>query len=75
MTSISNISKKWGKSLTINKLNFIYRIVTQDKTLTHHFDPESKHSMQWKHVPWLTPSEEIQESAIKREDDSFKFME
>jgi hypothetical protein len=30
--------------------DFIYRIVTQDETRVHHFDPESKkQSMQWKH--------------------------
>ena len=30
--------------------NFIDRVVTQDETWVHHFDPESKmQSMQWKH--------------------------
>jgi hypothetical protein len=30
--------------------DFIYRIVTQDETWVHHFNPESKkQSMQWKH--------------------------
>jgi histone-lysine N-methyltransferase SETMAR len=30
--------------------DFIYRIVTQDETRAHHFDPEFKlQSMQWKH--------------------------
>ena len=30
--------------------NFIDRVVTQDETWVHHFDPESKmQSMRWKH--------------------------
>ena len=31
--------------------DFIERVVTQDETWVHHFDPESKmHSKQWKHL-------------------------
>ena len=35
--------------------SFLKRIVTQDETWVHHFDPESnKQSRQWKHVGSLT---------------------
>ena len=38
--------------------NFIDRIVTQDETWVHHFDPESKmQSMQWKHPGSPPPKE------------------
>jgi histone-lysine N-methyltransferase SETMAR len=56
--------------------NFNYRIVTQVETWVHHFDPESKRKT--KHAVeghWLTPSKEIQESAISREDDRFNFLD
>jgi hypothetical protein len=33
-------------------------------------DHKTKHTIE---APWLTPSEEIQEDAISREDDSFNF--
>ena len=34
----------------IDPEEFMDLVVTQDETLTHHFDPESKkQSMQWKH--------------------------
>jgi hypothetical protein len=38
--------------------DFIYRIVSQDETWVHHFDPESK-------------NQSMQEGAINREDDYF----
>jgi hypothetical protein len=53
--------------------DFIYRIVTQDETWVHHFDPESKKKDHAVELPWLSPFEEIQESAISREDDGFIF--
>jgi len=35
---------------------FLDRIVTQDETWVHHFDPETKrHSMVWKHASSPTP--------------------
>jgi hypothetical protein len=42
--------------------DLIYRIVTQDETWVHHFDPELKkkqQSMQLKHPPLLTLSEQF----------------
>ena len=39
--------------------DFIDRVVTQDETWAHHFNPESKmQSMQWKH-PGSPPSQEV----------------
>jgi histone-lysine N-methyltransferase SETMAR len=39
--------------------DFIYRIVTQDETWIHHFDPESKkQNMQWKH-PGAPPTKKF----------------
>jgi hypothetical protein len=53
----------------------IYRIVDQDETWVHHFDPKSKKKNRaCSGSKWLTPSGEIQEDAISREDDVFNFF-
>jgi hypothetical protein len=54
--------------------DFIYRIVPQDETWVHHFDPESKKTEHAVEAPWLTPSEKIPEGAICREDDASNFF-
>jgi hypothetical protein len=54
--------------------DFIYRIVTQDKTWVHHFDPESIKTEHAVDAPWLIPSEEIQERATSREEDGFNIL-
>jgi hypothetical protein len=46
--------------------DFIYRIVSQDETFVHHFDPESKNRA-YSRSTLAHPSEEIQEGAISRE--------
>jgi hypothetical protein len=52
----------------------MYRIVSQDETKVHHFNPESKKTDHAVEVSWLTPSDEIQEGAISREDNVFNFL-
>ena len=43
--------------LQVEPQTFLDRMVTQDETLVHHFDPETKwQSMIWKHVTSPTPS-------------------
>jgi hypothetical protein len=54
--------------------DFTYRIITQDETWVHRFDPELKKTEPAVETPWLTPSEEIQEGIISREDDGFNFF-
>jgi hypothetical protein len=49
--------------------DFVYRIVTQDETCVHHFDLESQKTEHAVEAHLIAPSEEIQESAISREDD------
>ena len=49
--------------------DFIERVVTQDETLVHHFDPESKmQSKQWKH-PGSSP-----EGSFSREGDGLNLL-
>ena len=36
--------------------DFIERVVTQDDTWVHHFDPESQNAEQTMAAPWLTAS-------------------
>jgi hypothetical protein len=51
---------------------FIYRIVTQNETWVHHFDPKSKKlSMQWKH-PGSPPPKKFKK--FSREDDGFIYL-
>ena len=39
--------------------DFIDRVVTQDETWFHHFDPESKMTKHAMGAPWLTPFQEV----------------
>jgi hypothetical protein len=39
--------------------DFIYRIVTQDETWIHYFDPESKKTEHAVEAPWLPPPEKF----------------
>jgi transposase len=82
-----NVSARWvSRQLTYDQKRtrldvpaYIYRIVTQDKTWVHRFDPELKktHTQKTEHAvqaPLLIPVEEIQEGTISREDNGFNSL-
>ena len=53
--------------------DFIDRVVTQDETWVHHFDPESKmQSMQWKHP--ISPPPKKFKSFFGRECDDLSLL-
>ena len=50
--------------------DFIERVVTQDETWVHHFDPESKiKNKQWKHPCAPHRKKKIEEGSFSREGD------
>lgn len=59
----AQISQQLLERFRTNPDGFLSRLVTQDETWVHHFDPESKRqSMQWKH-PWSPPPRKFRVTA------------
>lgn len=70
-----NISRELLTRFQQHPENFLRRIVTQDPTWVHHFDPESKaQSKQWKHHGSPPPKTFKQVCVISRQGDGISIL-
>ena len=74
-TTRVNMSKELLPLYQQDTEGFLARIITQDETWVHHFDPETKTAKYAMEASWISTSKKIQEGSISRKDDGICILE